>query len=136
VSRSQLAGYELPAASLNGVSSGSGCPFSRNMGYLARAFLNGFSAKAAKIIDVPELFISLVEFLILKPFERMSIACVELVLSTEDSLAQTVSTAWLYWLRLVSAICHEFTVAVDLIKMYFGLNPQNTNGPSADALPV
>ena len=114
---------------------GSGLPLSKNMSYLAKEFLNGFSAKAAKMYVAPLVLTPEDVVLNLIPLESASQDSP--AASAPDVSASNDSKPTLYGERDVSFRYHESPAAlVFLIIIQRGLNPQNTKGPSAEPLPV
>ena len=136
VRRSQLAGNEVPSSVLNGVSKGSGVPFSRNMGYLAREFLNGTSANANPIYVAPLSFVAVPVPRILKPLLKKSMLYTLFTASALLKLGNSLSALTFIGLLLVSCI-HQLSTAEETFTITnLGLNPKCTKGPSALPLPV
>jgi hypothetical protein len=103
--------------------------------YRAREFLNGDSANAAKICVEPDAaFPASNTCRILNPFDRTSMFTVEY--SASDTFAFNCKFVALLGFLLVSNIVHHDVLSVRLTNINFGLNPQNTKGPSAEPLPV
>ena len=83
---------------------------------------------------VPPLALTMVAERHLNPLDKSSIEVADA--SASDVFASSVFVTTLYVSLLVSQMYQSEVLSVRLIIKKAGLNPVNTNGPSAEPLPV